>query len=323
MDNVNISWRRMVTRFTGRLLLVVLGMALVLGLVLTACAPDQPAPTDQPAPAGNAFVDDLGRMVTIEETPRRIVSLSPANTEILFALGLGEKVVGVTNFCDYPAEAMDNESVGDFYPPDIEKIVALDPDLIVATDIHRHDVIPALEDKGFTVFGLAPQTLQEILECFHKLGEITGEEEAALQLVKEMERKIEEVQEKAAAIEDTPRVLYVTWHDPLWTVGRNTWIDDLITIAGGVNIFSAYFESGAMVEVEWAIFLNPEVIIAGSWSYDWANDATELEGTDARLNGHVYPSDDNLVQRSSPRLVEALAWFAHFIHPEVFEEPAG
>ncbi len=316
MDNFNLSWRRMVTRFTERLPMV-LGIALIAGLVLTGCAPDQPAP------AGDPFVDDLGRLVNIEETPRRIVSLSPANTEILFALGLDGKVVGVTNFCDYPPEAMEKETVGDFYPPDIEKIVALDPDLIVATDIHRHDVIPALEDKGFTVFALAPQTLQEVLECLHKLGELTGEGEAARQLVSEMQRRIAEIQEKAAAIEDRPRVLYVTWHDPLWTVGRDTWIDDLITIAGGVNIFSAYFESGAMVEVEWAIFLNPEVIIAGDWSYDWANDATELEGTDARLNGRVYPSDDNLVQRSSPRLVEALAWFAHFIHPEVFEEPAG
>lgn len=314
MDGFKSCRRHILARFTG-MLPVLVSVALIAGLVLTACA------DDQPGPAENSFVDDLGRLVTIEGTPRRIVSLSPSNTEILFALGLGDRVVGVTSFCDYPPEAMDKESVGDFYPPDIEKIVALAPDLILATDIHRHEVIPALEVRGLTVFALAPQTLDEVMSSMHKAGLVTGQEDEALALIGEMQSRIEQVEGELGDLEERPRVLYVTWHDPLWTVGRNTWIDDLITIAGGTNVFAQYFESGAMVEVEWAIFLDPEVMIAGSWSFDWASNATALEGTAARLNGRVYPSDDNLVQRSSPRLVDALAWFAHFIHPEVFDEP--
>jgi len=294
---------------------VILAIALVLGLVVPACSPVEPA--------GSLVVDDLGRLVAINGTPQRIVSLAPANTEILFALGLGEKVVGVTEFCNHPPEALDKEKVGGYYPPDIEKIIALNPDLIFATDIHRHEVIPALEEKGFTVFALAPQTLDEVLESIQKAGTVTGKEEEALELVDEMESKIAEIEEKTSELEERPRVFYITWHDPLWTVGRQTWIDDLITIAGGANIFSQYFQSGAMVELEWVISLNPEIIIASQWSFEWANNATELELTDARKNGRIYQSEDDLVQRSGPRLVNALEWFAYFIHPEIFDEPEG
>jgi len=310
--------RRVVARSTGRVG-VVLSAALALVLILTACTAEHPLPT----PNGTSLVDDLGRLVEVEGTPERIVSLAPANTEILFALGLGDSVVGVTDFCDYPPEAMDKEKVGAYYPPDIEKIIALNPDLILATDIHRHEAIPALEDHGFTVFALAPQTLDEVMASIDRAGQITGQEEEALDLIGEMQSRIEQVEEALIDVEERPSVFYITWHDPLWTVGRNTWIDDLITIAGGVNVFSEYFESGAMVEVEWVIYLNPEVIIASSWSFDWANNATELDGIDARLNSRIYRSDDNLVQRSSPRLVKALDWFAYFIHPEIFDEPEG
>ena len=316
MTDIKTFSKRIFFRGAKRFL-PILSTALVLTLVLTACGPIEPAP------AGVFVVDDLGRLVAINGTPQRIVSLAPANTEILFALGLGEKMVGVTEFCNYPPEAMDKEKVGGYYPPEIEKIIALGPDLILATDIHRHEVIPALEEQGFTVFALAPQTLDEVLESIQKAGRITGREEQALELVDDIESKIEGIAEQVDDLEERPRVFYITWHDPLWTVGRNTWIDDLIEIAGGVNIFSQYFQSGAMVELEWVISLNPEVIIASQWAFEWANNATELELTDARQNDRVYQSDDDLVQRSGPRLVSALEWFAHFIHPEVFDEPEG
>jgi iron complex transport system substrate-binding protein len=289
---------------------------LTIALVLTACGPTEQTPTQY-------VVDDLGRPVAINGTPQRIISLAPSNTEILFALGLGDKVVGVTMYCDYPPEAQDKEKVGDYYGPDIEKIIALQPDLILATDFHRFELIPALEEQGFTVFAVAPQTLDDVLESIQKIGQITGKEAEALELVNEMESKIEETEELTQGLGERPRVFYVTWHDPIWTVGRNTWIDDLISIAGGNNTFSQYFESGAMVEIEWVILLNPEIIITSEWSYDWAINATELASTNASKMGRIYTFDDDLIQRPGPRLVESLEWLAHFIHPEIFEEPEG
>jgi iron complex transport system substrate-binding protein len=285
-------------------------------LLLAACTTPVQTPTQY-------VVDDLGRLVAINGTPQRIISLAPSNTEILFALGLGDQVVGVTMYCDYPVEAQDKEKVGDYYGPDIEKIIALQPDLILATDFHRFELIPALEDQGFAVFAVAPQTLDDVLESIQRIGEITGKEVEASELVNEMKSNIEEVEEQTKEIEEKPRVFYMTWHDPMWTVGRKTWVDDLISIVGGVNIFSEYFESGAMVEIEWVVFLNPEIIITSEWSYDWALNATELASTNASQTGRIHTFDDDLAQRPGPRLVAGLDWFAYLVHPDMFDEPQG
>ncbi|MEA3253847.1 MAG: helical backbone metal receptor, partial [Chloroflexota bacterium] len=126
-------------------------------LILSACAPAQLLPA-------GPMVDDLGRSVNIEGVPQRIISLTPSNTEVLFALGLGDRVVGVTEFCNYPAEALDKEKVGGFSDADIERIIALQPDLVLAGSIHEKEIIPSLEAQGITVFALAPETLEEILE---------------------------------------------------------------------------------------------------------------------------------------------------------------
>lgn len=283
-------------------------------LVLAACTTPVQTPTQY-------VVDDLGRLVAINGTPQRIISLAPSNTEILFALDLGDEVVGVTMYCDYPTQALDKEKVGDYYGPDIEKIVVLQPDLILATDFHRFDLIPALEQQGFAVFAVAPQTLDDVLESIDRIGEITGKEAEASQLVNEMTSKIEAVEEQTREPEQKPRVFYMTWHDPMWTVGRNTWIDDLINIAGGVNIFSENFEGGAMVQIEWVVLHNPEIVITSEWSYDWALNATELATTSASQTGRIHSFDDDLAQRPGPRLLQGLEWFAYLIHPDIFEEP--
>ena len=283
-------------------------------LVLAACT----TPVETPP---QYVVDDLGRLVAVNGTPQRIISLAPSNTEILFALGLGDEVVAVTMYCDYPAEALDKEKVGDYYGPDIEKIIALQPDLILATDFHRFDLIPALEQQGFAVFAVAPQTLDDVLESIQKIGEITGREAEASQLVNGMRSKIEEIEEQTKELEQKPSVLYMTWHDPMWTVGRNTWIDELINMAGGMNIFSENFEGGAMVQIEWVVLLDPEIIITSEWSYDWALNATELASTNASKTGRIYTFDDDLAQRPGPRLIQGLDWFAYLIHPGIFEEP--
>jgi iron complex transport system substrate-binding protein len=283
-------------------------------LVVAACTTPVEMPTQY-------VVDDLGRLVVIDGTPQRIISLAPSNTEILFALGLGDEVVGVTMYCDYPAQAQDKEKVGDYYGPDIEKIIALDPDLVLATDFHRFDLIPALEQQGIAVLAVAPQTLDDVLASIEKIGEIAGKEAEALQLVTEMTRKIQAVEEQTKELEQKPSVLYMTWHDPMWTVGRDTWIDDLISVAGGVNIFSQNFEGGAMVQIEWVILQNPEIIITSEWSYDWALNATELASTNASQTGRIYTFNDDLAQRPGPRLAQGLDWFAYLFHPEIFEEP--
>ncbi len=310
MTRMKTSGNQILARGTNWSLATLLSIV----LVLAACT----TPVETPP---QYVVDDLGRLVAVNGTPQRIISLAPSNTEILFALGLGDEVVAVTMYCDYPAEALDKEKVGDYYGPDIEKIIALQPDLILATDFHRFDLIPALEQQGFAVFAVAPQTLDDVLESIQKIGEITGREAEASQLVNGMRSKIEEIEEQTKELEQKPSVLYMTWHDPMWTVGRNTWIDELINMAGGMNIFSENFEGGAMVQIEWVVLLDPEIIITSEWSYDWALNATELASTNASQTGRIYTFDDDLAQRPGPRLIQGLDWFAYLIHPGIFEEP--
>ncbi len=142
----------------------------------------------QPQSSPGTFTDDLGREVSIESIPQRIVSLAPSNTEILFALGLEDKLVGVTRFCNYPEAAKDKPKIGGFSDVDIERTVALEPDLILATAIHDKTVIPALEKVGLTVFALAPDTLDEVLADITLVGKVTGRSQEASQLVASLEK---------------------------------------------------------------------------------------------------------------------------------------
>jgi iron complex transport system substrate-binding protein len=240
----------------------------------------------------------------------------------LFALGLGDKVVGVTDYCDYPPEALNKTKVGGYANPDIEKIVALNPDLILAGYGNPIEVVYTLAGLGLTVFGIKTTDLADLLNDIRRVGEITDKEVEAQALTSAMESRIQAVTNQTEELEQMPRVFYIVWHDPLWTAGSGTFINELIEKAGGVNIFGNV-TGYPMVSIEDVLARNPEIIIASEWSYDWAQNATELASTNASQTGRIYTCDDNLVQRPGPRLVEGLEWFAYFIHPEIFGEPEG
>jgi iron complex transport system substrate-binding protein len=307
--------KRSCNRFLARGANWFLVALLSLVLILTGCGPGEQTPIQYVS-------DDLGRLVAINGTPQRIVSLAPSNTEILFVLGLGDKVVGVTDYCDYPPEALDKEKVGGYANPDIEKIVALDPDLILVAYGTPMDVINNMVGLGLTVFGTKTTDLDDLLNDITTVGNITGKEVEAQALTSEMASKIEAVADATSELQQRPRVFYMLWNDPLWTAGSGTFIDELIEKAGGVNIcqnITGYSE----ISLEYVLASDPEIIITSEGSYDWAINATELASTNASQTGRIYTCDDNLVQRPGPRLVEGLEWFAHFVHPEIFGEPEG
>lgn len=288
-------------------------------LILAACTPVEPV-------SPGAIVDDLGRSVSIKGMPQRIISLVPSNTEILFALGLGDKVVGVTEFCNYPAEVLDKEKVGGFSTPDIEKIIALQPDLILAGSIHAKEVIPALEERGLTVFALAPENLDGILKDIEVVGKITGKGEEASKLVAQMEARIEAITDKTERLkpQERPSVFFITWHDPLKSMGSKSFPHELIEKAGGVNIFQDVEERNFQVEFETVVYCDPQVIIvtvghaAGeAKAFEWAKEEPRLKVTEAGKNSRIFPLDTGLT-RCGPRAVDALEEFAKFIHPEIF-----
>ncbi|MBN1374978.1 MAG: cobalamin-binding protein [Dehalococcoidia bacterium] len=271
--------------------------------------------------------DDLGRKVTINKLPERIVSLAPSNTEILFALSLDDKIIGVTDYCDYPEAAKTKTRVAGYSTPDLERLVSLHPDLIVAESIQEKTVLPALERLGMTVFVAEATTIDSILNHISVLGKITAKSTIASKLVDDMNSEINSIASKTKNLSGTERlrVLYVNWDDPIWTMGRNTFVNDIIKIAGGINIYDADFEKSRAVSLESVITKNPQVIFVsgmgttGDAVLNGIKDEVRLYSVDAMKNNRIYKiSNADLIERPGPRIVEGLAEVAKMIHPEIF-----
>lgn len=297
-----------------------LGLVMSFILVFSACAPK--------TPPSEGVTDQLGRVVKLQSYPQRIVSLAPSNTEILFALGLGDRVVGVTTFDDFPEEAKSKEKVGGLTNPDIEKLVSLRPDLVVVTSLQQKMVIPELERQNISVIALSPQNMSEILEGVTLLGKITGADSQAKKLVNSLRARIDRVSKLTSQLtpKERPRVFYLLWSDPLRTTGKNTFHDELIRLAGGVNVFSDVEKYGA-VNLEVVLERNPQIILAdtghgsgGDTPYKWATEESRLKGTEALKDGQVFEIDANLVNRAGPRIVDGLEEMLKLIHPDLYEK---
>lgn len=272
------------------------------------------------------IIDDLGRSIRIEKEPERIISLAPSNTEILFALGLEDKVVGVTDYCNYPAEAKEKDKVGGYVTPNVEKVVFLKPDLVLAAHGLPIEIIDALERYNLTAVGLKSRNLEEILYDIRVIGEITGQSDNASVLVAAIAQKIETTEERMKELnyEEKPTVLHIIWHDPIWVAGRGTFEDELIRKSGGINV--APVEGYKTISLEKVIKINPEVIITPSgtgmgfaktnFTYDYIISEPRLSGVDAVRNNRVYVIDADIVCRAGPRIVDALEEIAEMIHPE-------
>lgn len=290
--------------------------------------PPEPEPEPEEAPSFPlTIVDDLGRTVEIKKLPQRIISLAPSNTEILFALGLEDKIVGTTDYCDYPEAAKSMTRVAGYTTPDMEKLVSVEPDLVLAEAIHEKTAVPALEALGLTVIVMSATSVETVLNDITLVGQINGKSKAATQLVSDLTQRIEAVTSKTASLtpEERPGVLYVCWHKPIWTMGSETFIDDLISKAGGVNIFADDFEKSRVASLESIVAENPQVIIVsgmgttGDLVYKNIKKETRLRGVEAIVSNHVYKiSDANLIERPGPRIVDGLEEVAKLIHPEIF-----
>ncbi len=273
------------------------------------------------------ITDQLGRVVTLSKTPERIISLAPSNTEILFALGLEDKVIAVTDYCNYPPAVQDKPSIGGFSTPNIEEIIALSPDLIIAASIHEEKIIPQLEEKGIVVFGLDPKTIDQVITAISLAGQVTGNEKEADNLISEMQSRIKAVTDKTGSLteEQKKRICYLVWHEPPMLAGSGTIQSELIEMVGGINV-AKNLNGYAKISLEEFIATNPQVMIAGT-SHGAGEDLTlqflktepRLSSCDARQTNQIYGVNADIAGRPGPRIVEALEEFAKNIHPELFE----
>jgi iron complex transport system substrate-binding protein len=334
---------------------VVLIIGIALAGILAACAPaasvstpalTQPAatavpptaavaaqPTKAAAPASAVYPlmlkDDLGREAKIAQQPKRIVSLAPSITEILFAVGAGPQVVGVTKYCNYPPEASQGrEIVGGFSAKSlsVEKIISLKPDLVFAAGATHKPVSDALEAAGVSVFNFDPKDLAGVYTNIVAAGAITGNAAQAEQVVAGMKARVEKVAATVATIPQAQRVkvFYEVWDEPLTTAGPDTFIGQVIQTAGGVNLYADVKEQYPVVSVETVVERNPDVILGPSshgegMTGEKISARAGWKGIKAVQNGRVTIIDGDIISRAGPRLADALEAVARGIYPDRFK----
>jgi iron complex transport system substrate-binding protein len=300
----------------------VLFMILLIAL-MAACAPQA-----SPTPSASAFTDGLGRALTLQGPAQRIVSLAPSNTEVLFAIGAGEQVVGRDQFSDYPEAAKKVTDVGASLDKlNAEQIVSLQPDLVLAAEINTPEQVKQLEDLGLTVYYLKnPHTLEQMYGNLETVAKLTGHETEAATLIESLKKRVAAVDEKVAPLNSRPSVFYeLDSTDPAkpYTAGKDTFITLLLERAGGHNI-AAELDSYPQLSLEQIVAADPNLIILGDAT--WGGVTPEMvasrpgwENLSAVKNRKVVPFDDNLVSRPGPRLVDGLEQLAKLLHPEAFK----
>lgn len=286
-----------------------------------------PTATQEPTPEPILLTDGFGREVSIPEPAQRVVSLAPSSTEILFAVGAAPQVVGRDELSDYPPEAIDVASIGTTYGElNVEAIVALEPDLVLAAMINSPEHVQALEDLGIVVFVLPnPMGMDELYTVLEMTGMLTGHETEAENLAEQLKARVDAVIETLTGAEPVP-VLYEvdgTDSNAPWTTGPGTFQDVLIRLAGGENIASD-IEFWGQISLEEIVARDPVVIVfsEGPWVTTTPESVTERPGWGeiaAVVNGEIYGIDANWIDRPGPRYVDALEALARVLHPELFE----
>ncbi|WP_461834805.1 ABC transporter substrate-binding protein [Desulfothermus sp.] len=261
---------------------------------------------------GKKIIGLSGTVITVPFYPKRIVSLAPSITECLFEIGAGDRVVGVTQFCNYPEQVKRLPKVGSYISPSIEKILALKPDLCIATkDGNPKHIVFKLKEIGIKVFVVDPRDIESLFSTMLVLGEIVGCEKQAKAVVERLKKDVLLVQKRASLYINPPKVFFQIGVDPMVTVGKNTLIDNLIKVAGGVNIFKN-LKGYPRISVEQVIGLNPDIIIITSMVHSEHNLNNlkqfweKYKEINAVKYSNVFVVNSDFFNRPSPRAIQGL-----------------
>ncbi|KGM95555.1 ABC transporter substrate-binding protein [Clostridium novyi A str. 4552] len=265
--------------------------------------------------------DSYNREVVINKEPKRIISIAPNITETIFALGMGNKLVGRTDYCDYPKEAKNIISIGSLTQPNIEKIVELKPDVVIASTHFKKDVLTKLEKMNIKVVVLyGPETFDGVYDTINKVGEVMNAKSEANKLVLDMKNKVNSITDKVKN-KTKPKVYYVVSYGKMgdFTSGGNTFIGNMIEMAGGNNVASDV--KGWKYSIEKLVEKNPDIIICSKY-FDAKKGIQQTPGykdLKAVKDGKLVEIDNNLLDRQGPRVVDGLEELSKIIHPEAFK----
>ena len=290
-------------------------------LVLFACSAKTPIPTE--ALDARQVTDDAGRRVTVPAKIERFISLAPNLTEIAYAVGAGDRLVGDTTFCDYPEEAKKVQKVGDTLQPSIERILSLRPQLVlISTSSQLEAFTKQLDEHEIAVFVTDPRDLEGVFRSILSVGDLLNESAAAADLVTQLRVRAETVERAVAGLPPVS-VFFQLSGQPLYTAGRNSFVTNLIERAGGRSVTSDVQEAWPRLSDERALASRPEAVImlSGDSMGAEANTtvAPALRNSPAVQHGRVYLIDGDLLTRPGPRLVDGLEQIAHGLHPEAFK----
>jgi len=275
--------------------------------------------------ATRTFKDEVGREVTFSFPPKRIVSLAPNITEILFSLGLDEEIVGVSIHCNFPEKAKSRVRVGSYISLDFERITSLKPDLIIATGAgNTRKMVDRLEKLGFMTYVIFPKNFNDILQSIADIGQIVNREKETRGIIGGMRKRSQRVIELTKDL-PRPKVFVQIGDAPVVTVGKGSFADDLIRLAGGENIAGKEKEVYPRFGMEEILKRSPEVIVISSMNPKGDYQKTLQEWTrwktiPAVKNGRIYLIDSDLIDRPSPRIIDGLEELARVLHPEKFKK---
>lgn len=278
--------------------------------------------------ASQTIKDALGNPYTPSFPPQRIVSLAPNITEILFALDLGEKIVGVTRFCDYPQEALTKEKIGGMIDPNLEKIKSLNPDLVIGFRGNPIKTIERLKKLKLPVFVLEMgPNVESVFTVIETVGKITKRDKESTALVGSMKSIYSRIQSTLCSINQKPKVFLLLHGTGLWTCGGHSFLNDLLTKAKGLNIAGNIPRRWLNYNLEQLVHQNPDIIVILAKSKENFHKTKErlkrsspYKGIRAVEEDRIYFLDENIAARPGPRLLEALSQLAHTFHPGKFRQ---
>lgn len=271
--------------------------------------------------------DDLGYQIQLDDIPETIISLAPNSTELLFSLGLGDKVIGVSQECNYPLEMLERveageiSSIGTVLDPNVERILELEPDLVLADSLNSLEDVERLKELGVVVVALDPNDLDSSFLAMERVGRLTGYQKEASMMIGQMKSKLEKIDSLVLKQREKPTLFIEIWDDPLITAGRGTFIDYMIGRAGAINLGAETGEGWPLINMETLLYEDPDIYIISTHSagggVDEIGERNNFSHLTAVQEDRVYLLHQEIISRPSPRLIKGLVELVSAIYPEL------